>query len=520
MALRRRPARYVRLLGLATALACADAVAFASAMAQTLPMDPAAAPVPPPAGMDPDPYAPALRGSGPTSMRQAYKGAYAPVGQPVRPPKKTKPRTLRQTAPAPVPAPLFGPAAGTAPDLAGTLPTPGLPAIEQARRARRKAVQDDPYAPLGIDTGGLIWRPSIDVSGGYDTNPNRVGGRPRGSTTFRQEGALSVESDWERHAFTANLRGAYQEYPSVRSANRPDGAGVADLRIDVLRDTQVDLGAAYLLTTERPGSLEQPVVGSKRSTILTAGTSAMLTQRFGAVAVSLRGAVDRTSYGDLTQANGLEVSQGDRDFNAYGLRLRTGYQATPGLQPFVEATVDKRVYDSTLDVSGYDRTSSGVQGRVGSTFEITRTVTGEASAGYGVRQYEDPRLADLRGPVADVALIWSATPLTTVTLRGTASLAETTVVGATGAQVRTVAAEVSHALLRNLILVGAASFTSTDYQGVPLRETSYATGLKLEYRLTRSVALNASFTHERLNGATVGSDYTANTFLVGMKLQP
>ncbi|WP_188519520.1 outer membrane beta-barrel protein [Alsobacter metallidurans] len=496
MAAFRQNASATALIGLVAALAHASA-----ASAQDVGPDPSARAVsaPPP----------------PQAAKPSYRGSYPAVGAPVRPAKPTKSRRLRQSAPL---APVVPAAIVVAPP-APILAAPGLPPLEPPRKNRRK-VEADPYEPLGFDTGGLVFRPSIEASGGYDTNPNRIPGARKGSAAFRQEGGLRIDSEWERHAFRADLRGAYMEYPAVRSANRPEGQGEANLRLDVLRDTQLDLGAAYAIATERPGSIEQPLATSKRSTILNTGVNATLTQRFGPALVSLRGAVDRTAYGAVTQPDGVEVSQDNRDLNAYSLRLRGGYELTPGVIPFVEALVDRRVYDATINVGGYERSSSGVQGRVGSTFEITRTLTGEASAGYGTRDYEDPRLSGLRGPVADAALIWSATPLTTVTLRGASSLAETTVVGAAGAQVRTVAVDVSHALLRNLIISATGAFYQNDYVGQPLRESGYTAGLKLEYKLTRSVAMKASFTHERLNAATPGSDYTANVFLVGLRLQP
>ena len=49
-----------------------------------------------------------------------------------------------------------------------------------------------------------------------------------------------------------------------------------------------------------------------------------------------------------------------------------------------------------------------VTARAGTTFELTRLLTGEASAGYLTRQYKDPTLPELSGLVADASLIWAA----------------------------------------------------------------------------------------------------------------
>ena len=75
-------------------------------------------------------------------------------------------------------------------------------------------------------------------------------------------------------------------------------------------------------------------------------------------------------------------------------------------------------------------------------------------------------------------------------------------------------------LRRNISLIGSATVTERDYRGIQLQEEGFAGSVRLDYRLTRSVALRASFTHERLKSSDPGSDYTANVYLVGLRFQP
>ena len=128
-------------------------------------------------------------------------------------------------------------------------------------------------------------------------------------------------------------------------------------------------------------------------------------------------------------------------------------------------------------------------------------------------------MRDLRGTVFDAALIWTATPLTTVTFKAATELGETNLSGASGSIRRRASVEVSHALLRNLTIAATASLADTDYRGADLKERSYSAGLRADYNLTRSVVVRGSFTHERLKSSAANSDYTANTFLLGLRLQ-
>ena len=192
---------------------------------------------------------------------------------------------------------------------------------------------------------------------------------------------------------------------------------------------------------------------------------------------------------------------------------------TEGLTPYVETTLDTRRRDEPIDPSGFARNSTGAAVKVGSTFELSRLLVGQAAVGYGVRHYVDQRLPSLAAPTFDASLIWTATPLTSVTLRGTTTLNETTVANAAGAVNRTVSLDISHALLRNLTLSAVGTVGTNDYRGVALHETTVSGTLKADYNLTRSIVVRGSFTHERLQSSAVGADYTANTFLLGLKLQ-
>ncbi len=321
------------------------------------------------------------------------------------------------------------------------------------------------------------------------------------------------------HELKGKLRGGYSRFFRDENASRPDGEGNLDLRLDASRDTRILLETRAKIDTQRPGSpdLTSAVVG--RPLIYQYGGSAGVTHDINRLQMTLRGSVDRSDYEDGKLSNGGIVSQRDRNQTQYGLRLRAGYEVTPGFRPFVQGEVDTRDFDQAIDSSGYRRSSDGATIRVGSTFEISRQLTGEISAGYQNRRYDDARLRDLKGFVGDAAILWSPTPLTTVTLRGTSELGDTTIAGSSGTTARRVSLEIAHALRRNLTVTGIASFGRTEYEGQGLREDFSSLGARVEYKLTRTVAIRASFTHERLNSTAQNSDYTANIAQVGLRLQ-
>jgi len=281
----------------------------------------------------------------------------------------------------------------------------------------------------------------------------------------------------------------------------------------------IDLELRGTLTTQRPGSPEVNAAVVGRPAIASFGATAGVRQRIGRLELRASILADRTQYedGKLTNGNVLRLSRDN--YTATGLRGRLSYEVTPGISPFAEITVDTRRRDEAIDASGFARNSTGISARAGSTFEISRVLTGEISGGYATRKYNDARLASLGGATLDASLVWAATPLTTVTLRAQTSLNETTIAGAAGSVSRTGTVQIDHALLRNFNLGAVSVWQNNNYRGISLSENILTGTLCADYSLARSIVVRGSYTHTRLKSSQAGSDYTANVFLLGLRLQ-
>ncbi len=384
---------------------------------------------------------------------------------------------------------------------------------------RRPRVDADPYGPLGVQMGSVNVKPYVDLQAGYDSNPRRSPTK-EGSPVLRGGIGFTAQSDWSRHELTAEATGSYLRFSKTPDADRPEGSGKLNLRLDILRDTFANFELRGALSTQRPGSPDVPGATINQPSVASFGATTGLTQRFGRTEASVSFLADRRVYGDAELAGGGVSRLSQDNYNAYGLRGRVGYEFTPGVKPFVEIGADVRKRDEPIDSSGFDRDSSGFLARVGSTFEITRTLTGEASAGYARRVYNDNRLPILAGPTLDGRLMWAATPLTTLTLRAATELNETTVAGAAGAVSHTLSADVSHALLRNLTLGAGLSMNDTHYKGAPINERTWVGTLRSEYAFNRLLRVRGSYAYETVDSSQAGANYNAHVFLLGLRLTP
>ncbi|MGP0058255.1 MAG: outer membrane beta-barrel protein [Beijerinckiaceae bacterium] len=411
----------------------------------------------------------------------------------------------------------------TAPDATMVVPPPTVAVIPSLPQPKRPKPDPDPFAPLGIDVGSLRLFPFVETGIGYDSNPNRLSSQVQGSVYNRTDGGLKLESEWSQNSLTADLHGGYSDYFQYHEADRPDAAGTVVGRIDVTRDTQINSESRFGLTTQQPGSPQLAIPGSvfitSRPLFTTYGETLGITQNFNRLQVSLRGSFDRLSFGDATQSDGTTLRLSTEDYNDYGLTGRIGYELTPGVMPFVQVTGDMRRHDQYFDLYGFARDSDGLAAKIGTKFELTRLLTGEIGVGYSERTYADPRLPKLAAPTLDGSLIYTATPLTKITLRTATDFSETTDVNTSGAVSRLVGLEVAHALMRDLTVKATGTYQNLNFIGEPVNESIYTAGLGAEYNLTRSIVVRASFTHERLQSSVPGSDYTANVFLLGLRLQ-
>ncbi len=298
---------------------------------------------------------------------------------------------------------------GQPPVALGTQPRPPRP--------KKKEPPLDPYEPLGYRAGGLLYYPAIELIAGYNSNPER---EPNGSGAklFTVAPELKVRSDWTRHEFKADLRGSYNWYSpdEVPSLNRPYVNAKADGRIDVTRDTRIDLDTKLLVSTDNPNSPNLQAGLAELPVYATFGGSAGLGHKFNRLDLSVKGAVERTVYQNSELVDGTTASNEDRNYNQYAVIGRAGYELRPGVTPFVEVQADTRKHDLPVDFQGFRRDSDGLTGKVGSTFELSRLLTGEIAVGYTYRTYEDPRLEPLGGFIGNASLLWTASALTNVRL--------------------------------------------------------------------------------------------------------
>lgn len=382
----------------------------------------------------------------------------------------------------------------------------------------RPRAEEDPFAPTGIAAGGFTLRPAIEFKGGTDSNPSR-GGSAQRSALWVTAPELELRSNWARHEFRAEMRGTLTNYEDVPSVNGRSFDAKAAGRIDVTRDTRIDLETRAQMQTASPGTPDLPADLAKLPLRTTIGATAGVGQRFNRFELALKGSYDHIAWDDSLLTNGAIASNRDRNYDQLGALVRGSYELTPGVKPFVEVGSDTRRHALAFDFSGVARDSVGWSAKAGTSFEITRKLTGEIAVGYLTRSYKDASLPDLRGMIGEASLVWSATPLTTVRLIGKTTAEETILPGVSGALVRDARLEIEHAFRR--WLVGTLKFAagSDTYVGLAREDHRYGVAAELVYKMSRVAQLKGEVRREWRTSNVFGNDYAATILLGGIRLQ-
>lgn len=399
-------------------------------------------------------------------------------------------------------------------DLAPDLEVGPVTAIE----GRDRALEEDPYAPLGIRAGSFILRPSVEQGLTATSNADFSA---NGSAAVLSETTLRLNaiSDWDAHSAAFDGYGTFRKTISGEDIQDVeagiDGAAVFELG----NDYQVTGAVGYEIGPESAsspaaieGTAEQPI----RQIF---GGSLGIEKDAGRLRLGLTGAVEREVYGNADLSTGGVLSQEDRNNTLSTVVLRGGYAISPAVIPFVEAEVGRRSYDLSVDSSGYARSSDRLGARAGVALDLGEKFSGEVAAGWIREEFDDERLGAVSGLAASAVLRWSPMRGTIVALTGATTVEGTTVPGESGSLLYAGQLAIDRQIRSNLtgnLVLGAAW---RDYVGSDGHDLTLNAGAGLTWWLNRYTGLTGRVSHETVTSNLEGRDAETNSVFLGMRFQ-
>jgi len=375
-----------------------------------------------------------------------------------------------------------------------------------------QSVADRPhpdYDPVGHHVGGFTLFPALQTSIDATDNYRATNTNKEGDVYLTLQPNVRLRSNWTRHRLDLTGYVSRSFHFSQSTENISQYGTTATGVYDISRRTAVRVDVAATRGAESRASLgsfrgaAEPV----RFDNFRAGVA--LTQDFDPLAVDLLFSVERVNYHDAEIAGGGVADQDFRDVDIVTTGGGVRYDLQNGVSLVASARYQQNSYDFGPDSAGFnplldiDRRSSGFTLLGGVSLELTKLLTGYVQVGYLGRDYRDARLRDLNGLSFDANLLWNVTPLTSIRLRGSRSIDETSSQLSAGNTRTDVSLRVDHELYRNLILNADTSFTHFSPNGVGFGGDEYGVGVGARYLMNRrySFTANLRYTHRSSESA-------------------
>ncbi len=351
------------------------------------------------------------------------------------------------------------------------------------------------YDPIGQRVGGFIVYPNLDVQETYDNNIFATERGHVGDLITSMIPSVDVRSNWNVHALDFHADSSVNKYANNARADFTDYTATTDGRLDIYHDARM-YGAAGFLDRHEPFSSPDNIFGNKSPVEYQDYTGNIAGEKeFDRLSLRLDGNYDAYRYNNSSTVAGGVLRESLRNYDDKRVALKTGYELAPLRQVYVSGGYDWRDYQSVLDISGFDRNSTGYQAALGAVYDLTGIVFADVFAGYREQDYQDVRLAAIKGPTGGARLTWNVTRLTTITGGVTRTVEESDIANASGYFATRGNLRADHELLRNLLLNATAGYERDDFKGIGRSDDYYLAGVGARYLIDRNFWVSAGYNY-------------------------
>jgi hypothetical protein len=422
-------------------------------------------------------------------------------------------------------------------------PVPSYPANALAPAAvgpEGTTVLDRPrpdYDRAGRRIGSFIARPTIGLAETYDSN---IYATPSATSDFytNLDPAISIQSDWGRHALAFNANGDFKWYASHDTENVYNGSADVTGRYDIENGSYLLGDVGYALNHEDRSSPSRdsggPVLGNPKSPVEYTTTGGYLgyVRQEGRLGLNADATITSYSYVNASDIAGNVVTETDRSRIEYVGSVKASYEIIPQspYQVFVRGLGNTRKYNAVDSTQGLPlaqggvtpgqtarRNSTGWEVDAGGSMQITRVITAEIYAGWLDQEYDSNLFKSVSAPSFGGNLLWNVTPLTSIKGSASQSVAETTLTGASSSTEDNLSLTVEHELRANIILVGSGGYVHDSYNGISRTDDTYGVNGGVRYLLNRTWRATGDITYSNRTSSAAGQNYDRVIATVGVE---
>lgn len=396
----------------------------------------------------------------------------------------------------------------------------------EATVPQRQSVLQRPrpdYDPVGARIGDFFLYPSAELEEFWDSNVFASSSHAKGDFYTSARPAVSLLSDWGSSALNVLANGEIRRYAGEVSENQTNYSLVTNGRLDILHGEYLSGALGFQQAhVDRTSPSSVPTQTHPTEYHETTGLLKFNRDR-GVLGLQANAGVDYFNYNDAFTSTGALIHETDLNRVEIHGGPRVSYEIIPGYHAFVAVAGNDRIYQSTFDSFGIKRSSHGFETDVGTAFQISPVITGEAFVGYIQQNYDDSRISAIHSPGFGGNLLWNVTQATSVRAKVSRTVQEVDFFGTTASATVTSFLEtqagisVEQEVLRNILLTGGASLTSEDFRGTSRTDNIAEGDLGLTYLLNRMWRAGLDVSYQSRTSNTSGVSY--NRALIGAKVR-
>ena len=316
------------------------------------------------------------------------------------------------------------------------------------------------------------------------------------------DGKAQIARDWQN--------GENIEMPSLR-------LGVS---ATTMLDSQTTASGDAVLTLDQelrsdPG-LDPLIIEPPQ--VLAGSVGAGIDRSFGRFNLALRGDLERTLYGPTTRSDTGRTDNSGQDLWELDSTLRLGFEATPIIEVFTEASLGRDLFDRE-PAQGPKRDATAMALRGGIAGSWNGVLAASASAGYGYHDFDAEQFGDVGTQLYDASVTF--TPDETISLAaGLRTSIDPAGADSDGtARISTVAtADLSYVVNSRLRLRASADWGHWRLTGSSETEEWRGAGVGADYKFNSRTALSADYGYEQRENSDSGAQ-DSHTVSLGVTLQ-
>lgn len=373
------------------------------------------------------------------------------------------------------------------------------------------------YQPDGLKIGNYLMFPEVGLSTTWDDNVTGVTGKfDKKIADFRHElsTVVKLESHLPRHMLDFMIGAKYVSFQRNDHMEHLDGFATVRWRLDIDHaHSFTGYASSELAHVEELGD-ERPSSARNAPQVIKNKAEAAFKRDAGRLYASVGALYQSWNYSDATTFSGANVDLDSRDAWIISPFVRWGYRVSPGYKIVGDLIAH---HQENRGGDGIDRDARGLEGLVGTEFEITSLLKATLKAGYRGQNYRQATLDDIYAPVWEGRLQWLITPMVTLSFHAKRSIFATTYGDSSGRLDSTFGAKVEYEMWRNLIVTGLAEYRSSDFIGSNRVDELYVGRLSAEYAHTKNLFFTFEYEHQNRQSNLSEFEVTKNKVMVGAK---